>query len=255
MNSIDIPVFGQTIALPDLPEYQSFYAKLRAGTWEPATFATLKAFLDKRTVYVDIGGWIGVTPFWASHFAKRVITVEPDPKCREILKALAPRYPNVTVIEGALSPDEQLRINAVAGFGSSETSALAIGTGEAVAVPGLKLEQVMPPPEEGPVFVKIDIEGYEYTIADEIAKLSRYPVKGLQVAVHPHLYARTLGGPKALRRFKAASATRELARRLAPGSSALDMAPYRSLSHYLWRSILLRGSPKGTDFVYRAAGA
>ena len=253
MDSIDITYFGHTVALPDLPEYQKFYAKLRAEIWEPKTFATLKEFLDKDTIYVDIGGWIGVTPFWASHLAKRVITVEPDPKCRAILKALAPRYPNVTVIEGALSPDKELKINAVAGFGSSETSALAIGDGEAVAVPGLSIVQVMPPTEEGPVFVKVDIEGYEYEIADEIAKLSRYRVKGLQVAVHPHLYARTLEGPKVLRRFKAAAATRELARRLAPASCALDMAPYASLSHYLWRSILLRGSPKGTDFLYRAA--
>lgn len=50
MDSIDITYFGHTVALPDLPEYQKFYAKLRAEIWEPKTFATLKEFLDKDTI-------------------------------------------------------------------------------------------------------------------------------------------------------------------------------------------------------------
>src|SRR5687768_5765044 len=123
---IDIEVFGHRLALPNLPRYRSFYAKLRAGRWEPRTFQTLAANLDRSTTYIDIGAWIGVTPFWASHIARSVIAVEPDPRCAEILKELAPRYPNVNIVEGALSPRPTVKINAVSGFGSSETSALAI---------------------------------------------------------------------------------------------------------------------------------
>jgi hypothetical protein len=141
----------------------------------------------------------------------------------------------------------------VGGFGSSETSALAIGDGESVTVPGLSIERVMTMAGEGPVFVKIDIEGYEYEIADEIAKLGQFHVKGVHVAVHPQLYAKTLPGLKFLRRFKAAAATRKLAQRLARSFSGFEMTPKSDLWFHLARNIVLRASPKGIDFLFRRA--
>ena len=38
MDSIDITYFGRTVSFPDLPRYRKFYARLKAGAWEPATF-------------------------------------------------------------------------------------------------------------------------------------------------------------------------------------------------------------------------
>ena len=62
-------------------------------------------YVKETDVVLDIGAWIGVTPFWTAQIAKHVIAVEPDPKCLEILRALAPRYPNVTVVEAALATE------------------------------------------------------------------------------------------------------------------------------------------------------
>jgi len=84
--------------------------------------------VDADTVVLDIGAWIGVPPFWTAQIAKHVIAVEPDPKCPEILRALAPRYPNVTIIEAALATDPEVKIYAKGRFGSSGTSVLSIGT-------------------------------------------------------------------------------------------------------------------------------
>ena len=143
MQTIDVKYFGHTISLADLPQYRKFYAKLAAETWEPRTFETLNAALNCDTVYIDIGGWIGVTPFWASRLARAVIAVEPDPACLAILTALAPLYPNVTVIAGALSPEDRVVIHAVDDFGSSETAILAIGDGAERTVKGLGVDEFL----------------------------------------------------------------------------------------------------------------
>jgi hypothetical protein len=127
MQTVDITYAGQTVALSVSPQYAQVYARLAKDKWEPHTFEALRRCVDANTVVLDIGAWIGVTPFWAAQIAKHVIAVEPDPKCLEILRALAPRHPNVTVIEAALAMDPEVKIYAKGRFGSSGTSALSIG--------------------------------------------------------------------------------------------------------------------------------
>lgn len=213
-KTVGIPVAGQVIRLADLPEYRKFYAKLAEGSWEPNTFATLQRFLDRDTVLIDIGAWIGVTPFFGACIAKSVVAVDPDPKCIAILKRLAVGHGNVTVIEGALADASSVSIHAVEGFGSSETSVLDIGDGDYLAAKGLHLRDIMERAQGAPAFVKIDIEGYEFLIGDELDRLADFPVKAMQIALHPQLYEKTLRGNRTLRRFRTALATWRLARRL-----------------------------------------
>jgi FkbM family methyltransferase len=249
LNFVEIEVADRTILLPDLPRYQKFYRRLRSGSWEPRTFRVLAANLDEFTTYIDVGAWIGVTPFWASHRAKRVIAVEPDPECQKVLRALAAHYPKVEVINAALSPEPTVVVNSVSGFGSSETSALGIGDGESVSVPGLSLSALMARVPDGPVFVKVDIEGYEYQIMQEIAKLKHYEVKGLQCAVHPMLLENSLKGPLFLRRLQVLLATIRLWRTLGPIGKSRSVPRYGSFLGYLVSGVFLRSSPKGTDFL------
>lgn len=247
---LEIEVAGRGIFLPDLPRYQKFYRKLRSGAWEPRTFETLSANLDETTIYIDIGAWIGVTPFWASYSSKRVIAVEPDPQCQQILTALAPRYPKVDIIDAALSPNHTVVLNSVSGFGSSETSALEIGEGASVSAQGITIKNLMARAGDEPVFVKIDIEGYEFEIMHEIAQLARYRLKGLQCAVHPQLLERSLKGPKLIRRLKVLSATITLWRTLLPIAERHAVPRYGSFLRYIIFGILLRSNPKGTDFLF-----
>jgi FkbM family methyltransferase len=247
---LEIEVAGRSIFLPDLARYQKFYGKLRSGTWEPRTFKTLAANLDESTIYVDIGAWIGVTPFWASHSSKRVIAVEPDPECQQILTALAPLYPKVEIIDAALSPDRTVVINSISGFGSSETSALEIGEGTSVLAQGITIKNLMARAGDEPVFVKIDVEGYEFRIVHEIAQLGRYRLKGLQCAVHPQLLEKSLKGAKLIRRLKVLLATISLWRTLAPIAERRAVPRYGSFLRYLVFGILLRSNSKGTDFLF-----
>lgn len=255
MQTIGLKYFGHTISLADLPQYRKFYGKLTAGSWEPRTFETLRKALDRDTVYVDIGGWIGVTPFWASRLAKAVIVVEPDPACLEILTALAPLYPNVTIVPGALSPEKRVTIHAVEDFGSSETSILDIGGGEECSARGRSFADLLAPVRDEPLFVKIDIEGYEYAIRDEIEGLGAYRLKGLQCALHPQLFERTLTGGALSRRARTLTATARLCRMFDSRFPPPVIGRYAGLADYLMRGILARRPPKGTDAVYMQKAA
>lgn len=254
MKTIDITYAGRTVSLPDMRDYKKFYGKLASGVWEPHTFEVLGHNLDRDTTYIDIGAWIGVTPFWASSVAKRVIALEPDPKCLEILTALAPAYDNVTIIPGALSPDADIEIHAVDGFGSSETSALAIGDGESTKVKGVKMEELMALAGSSIVFVKIDIEGYEFSTMAEIAKLRHWRLRGLQLAVHPQLLEKTLNGPRLWRRLQVAWRVWRLSRIFRGLFPPPTLAKYDSVISYILRGIMFRKEARGADFIFERPG-
>jgi FkbM family methyltransferase len=250
MKCFDITYHGETVTLADLPEYRRFYGKLKGGIWEPRTFQTLGEQLGPNITYIDIGGWIGVTPFWAAKRAKRVIVVEPDPKCRTILKALLPHYRNVTLTECALSPRSCLTLNAVEDFGSSETSALAIGDGPSIEVKGCSMAQLLKEAGPGPVFVKIDIEGYEYEIEDELKALDTDQVTGVQLAVHPALYERTLAGFRPFRRGRTLAATLRLARLYTKLARSAAVGRFPGLATYLTRGVAFSPCPRGVDLLF-----
>ncbi|HTN98437.1 MAG TPA: FkbM family methyltransferase [Nordella sp.] len=250
MKRFDITYHGETVTLADLPEYRKFYHKLASGEWEPRTFHALSGQLGPEVTYIDIGGWIGVTPFWASKRAKRVLVVEPDPKCREILKSLLPLYRNVTLVESALSPEDCIKLNAVEGFGSSETSALAIGDGGSVEVKGCSMAKLLQLAGAGPLFVKIDIEGYEYEIAHELKALDLPQVKGVQLAVHPALYEKTLSGPALFRRGRTLLATLRLARLFGLLRRQRAVGKYPNLVTFLSQGIAFATKPRGADILF-----
>jgi FkbM family methyltransferase len=249
-NTLDLAYAGERVTLADEPDYRKFYAKLTAGTWEPHTFAELRRWLTQETTYLDIGAWIGVTPFWASRIARKVIAVEPDPKCRAILKSLLPYYSNVTLLEGALSPNEHVTVHAVDGFGSSETSILAIGDGGAAEVPGLTALKLLDIAGAGPLVVKIDIEGYEFEIVEELAKLAAGKVRGLRLAVHPQLFEKSQKGPKLHARWHTISRTIALFRALKRHLPRTGVRKYRGFPTYLVGGLLFRREPRATDWSF-----
>lgn len=250
MNTVDVCYAGRTVTLADLPEYRKFYGKLSAGCWEPRTLEMLLRYLDRDTVLVDIGAWIGVTPFFAAQIAKAVVAVDPDPKCVAILRHLATRRDNVTVLEGAFTDRLSVAIHAVDGFGSSETSILDIGDGETATAAGLGIDEIMRHTQGAPVVVKIDIEGYEFAMTEALAGLAAYPVRAVQVAIHPQLYERSLPGGRFARRLRTAIATWRLGWRLHRIFSGPRLVKYPGLITYIVFGIVLRVTPRGADFLF-----
>ncbi len=250
MNTVDVSYAGRTVTLVDLPEYRKFYRKLAEGRWEPHTLKVLSRYLDSDTVLVDIGAWIGVTPFFAAQIAKSVVAVDPDPKCIAILRQLATGRDNVTVLEGALADCRSVAVHAVDGFGSSETSILDIGDGETTTAAGLGIDEIMQHTHGAPVVVKVDIEGYEFAMTEALARLAGYPVRAMQIAIHPQLYERSLPGGRLTRRLQTALATWRLGRRLQRIFSGPWLVKYPGLITYIVFGIVLRLTPRGADFLF-----
>ncbi|HEV7322821.1 MAG TPA: FkbM family methyltransferase [Ensifer sp.] len=210
-----ITYFQKTVQFPDKPEKKRFFARLQNGDWEPCTFQNIARLVDGKTTFIDIGGWIGVTPYWAAQIADNVITVEPDPVCFGILREMQPQNSGeVRVINAALSEDDVLVLHSVGGgFGSSETSALiADDDGEAIQAQTVKISELQAMARTERLCFKIDIEGYEYRALDQFRAIDRKRTAGVLLAVHPQILFASLSGPSVLRAARTAAATLRLIR-------------------------------------------
>ncbi|APG94547.1 FkbM family methyltransferase [Sinorhizobium americanum] len=210
-----ITYFEKTVHFPDKPEKKRFFARLQAGQWEPGTFQNIARLVDEKTTFIDIGGWIGVTPYWAAQIANNVIVVEPDPVCFGILTEMkAGNAGEVELVNAALSQDERLVLNSVGGgFGSSETSALiADETGMAITAETITIEKLQAMAKTERLCFKIDIEGYEYKAPDQFRAIDRERTAGVLLAVHPQILAASLSGPAVLRAIRTMAATVRLVR-------------------------------------------
>lgn len=205
-----ITYFSRTVQFPEKPEKKRFFARLQSGDWEPCTFRNIDRLVDGKTTFIDIGGWIGVTPYWAAQSADNVITVEPDPVCFGILKEMQPEnHGDVRVINAALSKDEVLVLNSVGGgFGSSETSALiADDTGQAIRAQTVTIAALQAMARTERLCFKIDIEGYEYHALDQLRAIDRTRTAGVLLAVHPQILYASLSGSRLRRAVRTLAAT------------------------------------------------
>lgn len=210
-----ITYFQRTVYFPEKPEKKRFFARLQAGEWEPGTFRNIERLVDDSTTFIDIGGWIGVTPYWAAQIANNVIAVEPDPVCFDILTQMkAENAGEVALVNAALSEDECLVLHSVGGgFGSSETSALiADDTGMAITAETVTIPKLQAMAKTQRLCFKIDIEGYEYRALDQFRAIDRTRTAGVLLAVHPQILAASLSGPAPLRVLRTVAATVHLIR-------------------------------------------
>lgn len=255
VDTVAVPVAGTTLHLA-AGKHQPFYATLADGTWEPETFRVLRENLDADTVFLDVGAWIGVTPFYGAQFARRVVAVEPDPAAVAILEGLRGANPGeVTVLNAAVAAAGQggtVDLHAVKRWGSSMSTVVADPkrqTGETQTTKAVTLDALVDGAGDAPVFIKMDIEGGEYAVADQIAALDARRLRGFLLAVHPQILAAALGGP--LRRLRAAWRTWRLLgavplrRARVPGTDR----PFRRLG-YVLGGILFSRFVRGANVLF-----
>lgn len=177
---------GDVAFLVDAAGSETFWGKVRSGRWEPATFQVFRQHIDAQTTFVDIGGWIGPTTLYGGQLARKTITLEPDPTAFATLAA------NVALNSDKLGDDRVELINAalwterttltlqsgeqvgdstssILRAMSARTDAPAVAGGSTFEAATIEIGDIHERvPDDGPVFVKMDIEGAEYLLLEHI---------------------------------------------------------------------------------------
>jgi FkbM family methyltransferase len=177
MESISVNKNGLNFqVLEDDPQKIRFWKKLSGDDWEPQTFEVFNRFLDKNKSYLDIGAWIGPTVLYGAGLAKHVYAFEPDRVAFGKLiqnvaqnKELAQK---ITCLNLAVSTSRsKLKLYMKSSSGDSMSSLLERSeASEFYEVEALHINDVAKQHNLKEInFVKVDIEGGEYTLIPSMA--------------------------------------------------------------------------------------
>jgi FkbM family methyltransferase len=247
--------FGAELFLVNSPKFEKFFSKLQAGVWEPQTFAFIEKHVDRDTVYLDIGSWIGVTPAWASFKAKRVIAVEPEPYCCNVIENViaANSIDNITLLKAALSKSEREYLYMVGGAGSSETTLVPNEGSERVAVEGVTVDRLKSEIGDHDSVVKVDIEGFEFAFSTELCKLALPRLRAIQLALHPATISKASSFPWPFNRIVAWRAVSKLLNDFQIAFGRPSIHGFSSPFAYCLLGILLSRKCKGTEIFWERA--
>ncbi len=174
------------------PEDRKFWRKVAANQWEPHTFAILDKFLEKSSVFVDLGAWIGPTVIYAAARCQQVYCFEPDPFAYERLLGNLRQndIDNVTSFHGAVyTRNGTVNISNPEGdFGNSETR-IVTNDNKGIPVPCLTFEHARELLGIATIdLIKIDIEGAEFELLPNMKQFLMANRPSLYLSTHTPLF-------------------------------------------------------------------
>ncbi|MDE1888929.1 MAG: FkbM family methyltransferase [Planctomycetota bacterium] len=178
-------------------EHEQFWSSLTKGEWEPETFEIFDRFITRDFTYLDIGAWIGPTLLYASHFAKEAYGFEPDPIAFNELAAnlkLNSKLNNVKIYQTLIGNiNGKVRFGNRHSCGDSQGSILFADRQTSWEVDSVRLENVVQREKiQPPLFIKIDIEGGEYSLVPSLKKLFRDTRPIVYLSLHPSFFFMSL---------------------------------------------------------------
>ncbi|MEH1864962.1 MAG: FkbM family methyltransferase [Nostoc sp.] len=176
-------------------QYQDFWKEVNDGQWEPQTFKVFDRFISKDTTYIDVGTWIGPTLLYAAQLAKEAFAFEPDPIAYKEMLAnvkLNPDISNIKTYEALIGIEAgETRLGSREEGGDSTSSILFSDMKTSWLVKSINLQSFVN--KEGlqpPLFIKIDIEGGEYSLIPTLASFFKdYQPIVLYLSLHPGFLA------------------------------------------------------------------
>lgn len=186
---------GVDIAVAD--DKPTFWARAEAGDWEPETLAALAEATGPGVTVLDIGAWVGPTTLFAAARGARVLAVEADPAAlRQLAANIAANptlSPRIRVLARAAAPEPGLvRLGPARKPGDSMSSILhggREGAWEVEAATPAALMAAATALGDGPLTVKIDIEGGEYALLPLLVAALPDRATTLLCAFHPRILA------------------------------------------------------------------
>jgi FkbM family methyltransferase len=185
-----------TRVVPSRPSHAEFWRNVESGHWEATTLRFVEAATDENTTFIDIGAWIGAVSLLAGARAKRVIALEPDPVAQRELEAnIALNDAPIELWRAGIDNGEgSLRLFANTGFGDAMTSSLGDPSGEAITVATVSFDDIGAAlaGSSGKVVVKMDVEGHEFKVGDQLIAFARTHGATLNLSLHAAILYRSL---------------------------------------------------------------
>jgi FkbM family methyltransferase len=181
-----------------------FWRAVNRGSWEPETFTIFDRHITPDTLFLDIGAWIGSTALYGAQRARTTLAFEPDPVAFAALarnvdaNATAPWIDRLKIHDCAINADGQsFTLGGTQAGADSTSSALFPDRDSQWTVRALRLPEVLAlhRSQGQPVFLKIDIEGGEYSLLPAIADILADPGVTTFVSCHPRMLRQSLAKP------------------------------------------------------------
>lgn len=168
----------ENIMIPPFGWYMNIFSN---ENWERDTFDTFNQVKDPTKIALDIGGWIGSTAIWLSKHFEKVVVVEADKNAIVALKnnLKTNSCDNVDLFENVIYNKSQKTL--FFGYNPHTSSQLGDSTSSSKTnsknssdyiVEAITLESLISNyPKEKISFLKIDIEGGEEHIMEDLFEL------------------------------------------------------------------------------------
>ena len=178
-----------------------FWEQFGSG-WEEESFEVIRRLVRPDRAFLDVGSWIGPTALIAcAHGAKRVVAVEANPSTVAHLRRTIDYNPGlhgrIEVLNRCIHRDAG-SVQFGNADGSDCTSSASSLRGHGYAVQAIRLTALM---EEfdvrDPSLIKIDIEGAEIFLDEDLGVLSEQPDLVIYLSLHPPFW-KQMGDPAAL---------------------------------------------------------
>ncbi|EJQ54137.1 FkbM family methyltransferase [Bacillus cereus BAG6X1-2] len=183
-NDVNFNVISNQVA-------RGIWDRISQNDWEEETFKIFDRFLKPENSYIDIGAWIGPTVLYGAHKAKHVYGVEPDPIAfKEIVTNvnLNPSiYSKVTCINAAITEKSgNINLYMRDQFGDSMSSLIPTTSDKYCQVRGITIHDLISENNiENVNFIKIDIEGGEYSLIPVLYEFLKSQKPTLYLSIHP----------------------------------------------------------------------
>tara|TARA_B110000908_G_C10081021_1_gene369579 strand:- start:63 stop:788 length:726 start_codon:yes stop_codon:yes gene_type:complete len=175
-----------------IPNFDWYINSLKNETWEPETFKVFQKCANRDKIALDIGAWMGATTIALSKHFKKVYSLEPDFLALDALRnnIKTNGCNNVEVIPHALY-SEKTKLNFGTnpdfkheGMGASTSQINSPLSSTIVETTTFDLlSDIIPFDEVG--FVKVDIEGAEEYIMDDLFNLAVKYKWDVLLELHP----------------------------------------------------------------------
>ena len=188
-------------------DYRWYWEAFQRDGVEPESYDVYDRYVTSVTTFLDVGAWTGPVTLYVANKAQKVYAFEPDPTAFGELEnnlKLNPQLTNVKIIRAFVGTSEGvIKMGNASQRGNSQSSVLFRDGGDSWQADSIKLDRFIAENEmTSDLFIKMDIEGAEYTLLPTLKSLFLERKPTLLLSLHPFFLIATVPGKGLLAKIR-----------------------------------------------------